>query len=98
MSPHVGEWTRGTEIMEQGQANSNSRTLALVQTKEQGTQMGQRPGVASLVTLGSPCFPNTFNLLNLHSWCVIFVLAPGTFRDSKTSPPPPPLSTPCTNP
>lgn len=85
MRPHIGEWRQGTEIMEQGKANQNSRTLCLTQMKESGTQAGQKPGMAFLVTLSSPYFPNTLNLSNLQSWHVSFVLKSSAFRDSKTS-------------
>lgn len=57
MSPHVGEWRQGAEIMELGKANSNSRNLYLVQIKEEGTLVGQRPGLAFLVTLSSLTSP-----------------------------------------
>lgn len=92
MNPHVEEWRQGTEIMVWGKANSN-RTLGLAQMKKKGTQMRQKPEVAFLVTLSSLYFPNTLKLLNLQSWCARFVLEPGAFRDSKTSPfSPTPLS------
>lgn len=57
MSPHIGEWRQGAEIMELGKANSNSRNLYLVQMKEEGTRVGQKPGMAFLVTLSSPISP-----------------------------------------
>lgn len=63
MSPHIGEWRQGAEIMELGKANSNSRNLHLVQMKEEGTWVGQKPGMEFLVTLSSLKTLNLFNLL-----------------------------------
>lgn len=70
MSPHIRGQRQGTEIMEQGRANSNSRTSCLAQMKEEGTQVGQKPEMASLVTLSISPYPQTLNLLNPQIWHV----------------------------
>lgn len=51
MSPHIGGRRQGTEIMEQGRANANSRIWCLAHMKGWGAQVGQKPRMAFLMTL-----------------------------------------------
>jgi hypothetical protein len=48
MIPRIGKQRQGTEIIEQGKANSNSRMQCLAHMRLTDTLVGQEPGMATM--------------------------------------------------